>query len=616
MALTGLVAANNLGDVGNIEQAWDNIGNNISATVFVPSPTLDLNFASNKSLVDNVSGQNLVTFSRASTGTFVGSNGLIQTAASNAPRFDHNPATGESLGLLMEEARTNLLQYSQDMTDATWGKLNTTVTKETLAGPAGTVPYDKITLGTFTGAYGGAGRDPISASPSVFYTASVYVKAGTCRYIGLTSRNYDSNGWGTYFDLQTGVVTQNRSSTTYSILSVGGGWYRLSIGRDVGTGGSYPGFSIIPLTVAIPTNGPSNNIQPEYNGNGEYLYAWAPQYEAGAFPTSYIPTVASAVTRAADVATITGSNYTNWYNQEQGSFFFNTFARGDVSATCGFETVNSSNVDTPNGLAMIPRYTGTNNATMSIALAGSYDGREVSVGVGSYPSVVKMVAAIQDNNSVLSVNGAISSTIANRTIAKNVDYMRIGAARTGAIPVNTTISRIVYWPTRLSNITLQTISASGVISSFPYSFSIKGKDILALKQVNQASTRDFIFAKGLLFKAQPRLTTASQYTSSGVALRNAAMPKLAPVTRGNYFFSSGLTLSGTTVQINGTNALSIATSPFSGSTAIAPLLFGGLRPQTNWRISEVMTSGVVASPENAIPIETSDFLLFIKAGQS
>jgi hypothetical protein len=101
-----------------------------------------------------------------------------------------------------------------------------------------------------------------------------------------------------------------------------------------------------------------------------------------------------------------------------------------------------------------------------------------------------------------------------------------------------------------------------------------------------------------------------------VALRDAAMLKFAPVTRGNYLFSSGLTLSGATVQINGTNARSIATSPFTGSGATVPLLFAGLRPQTNWRISETMASGVVASPESAIPIETGDFLLFMKAGQS
>ena len=148
------------------------------------------------------------------------------------------------------------------------------------------------------------------------------------------------------------------------------------------------------------------------------------------------------------------------------------------------------------------------------------------------------------------------------------------------------------------------------------SFSIQGREILALREVNKTSTRDFVFIKGLRPAVQPRITTASQYTASGVALRDAAMLKIAPTTRGNYFFSAGLTLSGVSCQINGTNARSIATSPFSGSGATVPLLLTRLRPQANWRISEAMASGTVTAPETAIPIETNDFLLFIKAGQN
>ena len=75
-------------------------------------PSLDLRFADSKSLVDAISGQNLITFTRASSGTYVGSDGLLKTAATNEPRFDHNPTTGECLGLLVEEQRTNLLLNS------------------------------------------------------------------------------------------------------------------------------------------------------------------------------------------------------------------------------------------------------------------------------------------------------------------------------------------------------------------------------------------------------------------------------------------------------------------------------------------------------------------------
>lgn len=157
---------------------------------------------------------------------------------------------------------------------------------------------------------------------------------------------------------------------------------------------------------------------------------------------------------------------------------------------------------------------------------------------------------------------------------------------------------------------------SATISGSPVSFTITGRDILALNAVRNASTRSFIFIKGLLSAAQPRLTTAAASTSFALALTTNALLKLAPTSSGNYFFASGLTLSGNTTRINGTNALSIATSPFSGSTATAPLLFRELRPQANWRFTEPMTSGTIASPEFAIPFETNDFVLFMKTGQN
>jgi hypothetical protein len=75
-------------------------------------PSLDLRFAATKSLNDYVSGNNLTTFTRSSTGTYFDANGVLQSAPAGVARFDHNPETGESLGLLMEEARTNLLLNS------------------------------------------------------------------------------------------------------------------------------------------------------------------------------------------------------------------------------------------------------------------------------------------------------------------------------------------------------------------------------------------------------------------------------------------------------------------------------------------------------------------------
>jgi hypothetical protein len=147
-------------------------------------------------------------------------------------------------------------------------------------------------------------------------------------------------------------------------------------------------------------------------------------------------------------------------------------------------------------------------------------------------------------------------------------------------------------------------------------FTVKGKDVLALNGANDASVRDFILIKGLSAPAQPRLNTSASVVASGIALGAAAMLKASPTTSGTYLFSSGLTLSGVSTRINGTPALSIATSPFSGSTATTRILLAGLRPQANWRITDAMVSGTITSPSIAIPFETNDFVLFMKAGQS
>jgi hypothetical protein len=102
------------------------------------SPSLYLNFVNNEVLDPRI------TFTRASTATYVGSDGLIKTAATNVPRFAHDPVTGEGLGLLIEEARTNLLLYSEQSDNAAWGKTNILTTANAVIAPDGTLTADKI----------------------------------------------------------------------------------------------------------------------------------------------------------------------------------------------------------------------------------------------------------------------------------------------------------------------------------------------------------------------------------------------------------------------------------------------------------------------------------------
>jgi hypothetical protein len=142
-------------------------------------PSLDLRFADNKSLVDAVTGASLVTFTRASSGTFVGSDGVLQTATTDVPRFDHNPTTGESLGLLVEEQRTNLLLRSGEITiSSPWATVGTapTIATNAFAAPDGTTTATQV---TFAAADSRVAQFNLSYTSGSVYTLSVYARPVT-----------------------------------------------------------------------------------------------------------------------------------------------------------------------------------------------------------------------------------------------------------------------------------------------------------------------------------------------------------------------------------------------------------------------------------------------------
>ena len=145
--------------------------------------------------------------------------------------------------------------------------------------------------------------------------------------------------------------------------------------------------------------------------------------------------------------------------------------------------------------------------------------------------------------------------------------------------------------------------------------TVTGRDILALNGVRNASTRNFVFIKGLTSAAQPRITTAAQNATSGTVLRDAALLRNAPSSEGDYFVPRGVFDAGT-LKINGIQAASLSSSPFSGSTALFPISIRTVELSSNFRLAASFPSGTIASPERAIPIETTSLILYAKAGQS
>ena len=196
---------------------------------------------------------------------------VLMTAASGVARFDHNPVTQESLGLLIEEQRTNLLTYSEQFDNAAWTKTKSSITANTIIAPDGTLTGDKLVEDSTLGEH--YPIQLVSLTTGTTYTGSVYVKAGERTSIRLQAAG---GAFSTYaqsnadFNLATGTVTaQGSLSLGATITSVGNGWFRCTLSVATvatSTGGIFP----------ILSNGSTTS----YTGNGySGIYIWGAQLE-------------------------------------------------------------------------------------------------------------------------------------------------------------------------------------------------------------------------------------------------------------------------------------------------------------------------------------------------
>lgn len=267
-----------------------------------PPPTMDLQFTTLSSLPASV------TLTRASTATYYNGAGTLTTAATNAARFDYNPSTLAANGLLLEEARTNLLLRSNF---ASWTVSGSTLTAAAGIGPDGTATAARIAETATTAPH--LIQQLLTISASTTYVLSVFAKAAEDRYLQVSLDDGSSNGSWATFDLQGGTITGPITSRgtgvagTASMQPVGGGFYRCSVASTIGPNTS--GRAMFLCMIA-----PNPAFGASYAGNASNgLLLWGAQLEQGTYPTSYIATVSAAVTRSADVATIsslTGRNAT------------------------------------------------------------------------------------------------------------------------------------------------------------------------------------------------------------------------------------------------------------------------------------------------------------------
>jgi hypothetical protein len=415
-------------------------------------PSLDLRFADNKSLVDAVTGASLVTFTRASSKTVTNSAGVLETVGIDVPAFDHNPTTGESLGLLVEEQRTNLLLRSEEFDNASWTKTRSSATANAIAAPDGATTAEKLVEDSTASATHQVSQTTTKAASAIVYAASIYIKAGERSRALVGLADFGGNESYVIFNLSAKTVGTPVNGGTFTggaatITELSNGWFRCSISATSSTS------TTIGLLVRIVDS--SNNFV--YTGDGTSgIYVWGAQLEAGAFPTSYTgPTTTAAVTRSADVCSITGSAFSSWYRQDEGTVFAQASSRSSSSANAVITQADSNG---SNEIFSLFHQT-DEQAVVRLRLSNSI---VFAYGFGTLvdDAVYKMAGAYRTLDSAASLNGASAVASAASFLAPTTfSVFRIGTNQLSGEHTNGHIRRLTFWPARLPNSTLQGITS-------------------------------------------------------------------------------------------------------------------------------------------------------------
>jgi hypothetical protein len=286
----------------------------------------------------------------------VNSAGQIEIVAANVPRFTHDPVTLESLGLLVEEQRTNLLLNS-------------------------------ATLST--------------------QTVTVTAVAHTLSFYG------------------TGTVTLSGTSTAGPLVGTAAN-SRVSL-TFTPTAGS--------LTLTVSGSVTNANL------------------EIGSFPTSWIPTTGTAATRTADVASITGSAFSGFYNQTEGTILASGSRYGTADGRlAGFDSGSISDT-------YVLTASSARNVVVSSVSNGGFGGGVTTANSFAYLAPIKAAATFSSaDNETACLNGGAVASGATTAPSASLTTMRIGAQAGPASFYNGTIQRLTFFPQRLPSSTLQNIT--------------------------------------------------------------------------------------------------------------------------------------------------------------
>ena len=422
-------------------------------------PTLNLIFARSKTLDPRI------TFTRNSTATYVGSDGLIKTAAAGEARFDHDPVTGECRGLLVEEGRTNYAtnstMESSDWQDHTSSQSEGIIISSNNAAPDGTntaVLMGEVSTGSFNkNCYI---RQNLTVSSAGDYVISVFAKRSSTSAtdtvtVGLSGFT-DSNPAGLVrFRMDTLEWSSADTAASYAdrllpVEDYGNGWYRISVKWNLASTG-LTGSIRFGIAKSSISGGAGVKI---YRNDDNWGYFWGAQVEKSSFLTSYMPTsVGSTTNRVAEEVSITGTNFSSWYSGSEGTMVMDMIRKPVYSSGSYLEFYNNAGFFLQDIFNDFKIRIGQESDTGTLGQFATTTNYRIAAG---YTSAVDFKFAVNGGN--------ISGTKTTAVNFNNATELHIGrgnnayAAHWRNGPTTFTLRQFAFYPTRLTDSQLQELT--------------------------------------------------------------------------------------------------------------------------------------------------------------
>lgn len=409
-------------------------------------PSLNLDFAASRSMGPRAE------FFRTSNGTYVGKDGLVKSATHHEPRFDHDPTTLESLGLLIEDSRTN--QFGNHDFSAGWASNNCSFVSG-IDDPKGGTNARKLVVGGATDGTAAAFiTDDTTLISGATYTQSLWAKAnafpssGDAYYVIQISPSTGFTQAYRNFDLSTGTLgSGDISASNCSIVEYPNGWYRVSVTAQAQASGS--GRMAIGIADS-PTSGRLSSISTG-SANNDGIYIWGAQLESNSTPSSLIETIGGSGTRQPDYGYIDGIEFDRWFNQSEGTL--------DVAYQLGSRNSNMRICQIANSSAssVIDLVAGSGGGAGGYWFINNGNGVQFSSASVSNSSVTdrkfRTVLAYKTDDCAAQQNNITSgpSTDTSCELTKDMNRLLMYQASNSGDQINGHLKFIRYYPKRLTD---------------------------------------------------------------------------------------------------------------------------------------------------------------------